>query len=452
MHPKIALIGRPNVGKSTLFNRLIRSNRAITHDRPGVTRDRMEGTVKREGRTWTVIDTGGIHLDENHKATEGPSELRGFEADILRQTQEAVSECVALCLVVDGREGLLPFDRRLADYVRRSGLPVLLAVNKVDGGELEDILTAEFHELGLPMVALSGEHGYNMRAFEEELRAMLPAEEEWERQEEEAGLKLAMLGRPNAGKSSLVNALTGGQRMIVSDVAGTTRDSVDVTCSLNGKRYTFVDTAGVRRRSKIVDSVERYSVNSSIKSSTKAHVTILVLDGQEGLTQQDKRLIDLLDERKTPFMVLVNKTDLIARGDLAAVKKVYQDALSYCAHVPILYVSAHSGANLKRIIPLAEQIWSEGQVRVPTGQLNRVLEAIVTKQQPPVVNRVRPKFFYMTQAETCPPTFVFFVNDAERLKDAYIRYMERSLRKAFKIVHAPVRVRFRSSHTKREKK
>ncbi len=452
MHPKIALIGRPNVGKSTLFNRLIRSNRAITHDRPGVTRDRMEGTVKRNGRTWTVIDTGGIHLDEGHNATEGPNELRGFEAEILRQTQEAMAECVALCLVVDGRDGLLPFDRRLADYVRRSGLPVLLAVNKVDGGEMEDMLTAEFHELGMHMIAMSGEHGYNMRAFEEELQDLLPPEDEWDAQEEEAGLKLAMLGRPNAGKSSLVNALTGGNRMIVSNVAGTTRDSVDVTYMVDEKRYTFVDTAGVRRRSKIVDTVERYSVNSSIKSSTKAHVTILVLDGQEGLTQQDKRLLDLLDERKTPFMVLVNKMDLVKRQDLAAVKQVYKDALSYCSHVPILYVSAHSRINLKKVIPLAEQIWSECHVRVPTGQINRVLEAIVTKQQPPVVNRVRPKFFYMTQAETNPPTFVFFVNDADRLKEAYIRYMERSLRKAFKIEHAPVRVRFRSSHTKRDKK
>lgn len=452
MYPKIALIGRPNVGKSTLFNRLIRSNRAITHDRPGVTRDRMEGTVKRDGRTWTVIDTGGIHLDESYKAAEGPNELRGFESEILRQTQEAMAECVALCLVVDGRDGLLPFDRRLAEYVRRSGLPVLLAVNKVDGGELEDQLTPEFHELGLPMLAISGEHGYNMRAFEEELRDLLPPEDQWQQLEQEAGLKLAMLGRPNAGKSSLVNAITGMNRMIVSDMAGTTRDSVDVTYVLDDKRYTFVDTAGVRRRAKITDTVERYSVNSSIKSSTKAHVTILVLDGQEGLTQQDKRLIDLLDERKTPFMVLVNKTDLVKPNELAAVKKVYKDALSYCSHVPILYVSAHTRANLKRIIPLAEQIWSECHVRVPTGQLNRVLEAIVTKQQPPVVNRVRPKFFYMTQAETNPPTFVFFVNDADRMKDAYIRYMERSLRKTFKIEHAPVRVRFRSSHTKRPKK
>jgi GTP-binding protein len=227
---------------------------------------------------------------------------------------------------------------------------------------------------------------------------------------------------------------------------------VDVTYSIDGKRYTFVDTAGVRRRSKIVDSVERYSVNSSIKSSTKAHVTVLVLDGQEGLTQQDKRLIDLLDERKTPFMVVVNKIDLVKQNELAAVKKVYKDALSYSSHIPILYVSALTRANLKRIIPLAEQIWSECHVRVPTGLLNRTLEAIVTKQQPPVVNRVRPKFFYMTQAETNPPTFVFFVNDADRMKDAYIRYMERSLRKMFKIEHAPVRVRFRSSHTKREKK
>jgi len=232
MTPKIALIGRPNVGKSTLFNRLIRSNRAITHDRPGVTRDRMEGIVRRDGDEWIVIDTGGVTLDENQiSAAQGPNELRGFEEEILRGVKEAIGECAALCLVVDGRDGLLPFDRRLATFARKTNKPVLLAVNKVDGGELEEDYTAEFHELGFPMIAISGEHGYQIRSLEYMLRDMLPDPDEFAMPEDdpETGLKLALLGRHNAGKSSLINAMTKSERMIVSDVAGTTRDSVDVT-------------------------------------------------------------------------------------------------------------------------------------------------------------------------------------------------------------------------------
>ena len=455
MTAKIALIGRPNVGKSTLFNRLIRSNRAITHDRPGVTRDRMEGIVRRDGEEWTIIDTGGVTLDENQTtATEGPNELRGFEEEILRGVTEAIGECEALCLVVDGRDGLLPFDRRLANFARKTGKPILLAVNKVDGGELEEEYTAEFHELGLPMIAISGEHGFQIRTFELMLRDMLPEEPETPEfapveEYKQLGLKVAMLGRPNAGKSSLINALTKSERMIVSDVAGTTRDSVDVTYENDEKRYTFVDTAGIRRRTKISDTVERYSVNSSIKSSTKANVTLLVIDGQEGLTTQDKRLLKLLDERKTPFMVLINKADLVAPREMQEVRKMYKEELAYCGHVPVLHVSAHTRMNLKKILPLAEQIWEECSVRIPTSVLNRTLEEVVTKHQPPVVKRVRPKFFYMTQAETLPPTFVFFCNDHERLKEHYIRYLEKAVRKSFKIAHAPIRLKFRSSHTKR---
>lgn len=455
MTAKIALIGRPNVGKSTLFNRLIRSNRAITHDRPGVTRDRMEGIVRRDGEEWTIIDTGGVTLDENQTtATEGPNELRGFEEEILRGVTEAIGECEALCLVVDGRDGLLPFDRRLANFARKTGKPILLAVNKVDGGELEEEYTAEFHELGLPMIAISGEHGFQIRTFELMLREMLPEEPEAPEfapveEYKQLGLKVAMLGRPNAGKSSLINALTKSERMIVSDVAGTTRDSVDVTYENEEKRYTFVDTAGIRRRTKISDTVERYSVNSSIKSSTKANVTLLVIDGQEGLTTQDKRLLKLLDERKTPFMVLINKADLVAPREMQEVRKMYKEELAYCGHVPVLHVSAHTRMNLKKILPLAEQIWEECSVRVPTSLLNRTLEEVVTKHQPPVVKRVRPKFFYMTQAETLPPTFVFFCNDHERLKEHYIRYLEKAVRKSFKIAHAPIRLKFRSSHSKR---
>ncbi len=448
---KIALLGRPNVGKSTLFNRLIRSNRAITHDRPGVTRDRMEGTVRpRNGRSFCLIDTGGVTLDEHARPADGPAGLRGFEAEILRQAEDAIRDAEVLCLVVDGRDGLMPFDEHIAAFVRRQGKPVLLAVNKVDGLEREDTMLAEFHALGFPMIAVSAEHGHNLRALEEELGDLLPKEKNNEDLPENA-LRLALLGRPNAGKSSLVNALVGENRMIVSDVAGTTRDSVDVPFTAEGRTWVFVDTAGVRRRTRIDDVVERFAVNASIKSTTKAHVTLYVIDALEGVTAQDKRLVDLLDERKTPFMILVNKIDLVKRKERTALDKAFKELLEFCPHIPVVQISALTGLNLKAILPLAERIHQESSVRVPTGQLNRAMEEVLSRHQPPVVKRARPKFFYLTQAETEPPTFVFFVSDADRVLDSYVRYLEKGLRRLFHIEHAPMRVRLRSSHNKKER-
>ncbi len=448
--PQIVLVGRPNVGKSTLFNRLIHSNRAITHDRPGVTRDRMEGVVRKHGDIlYGIVDTGGITLDAHAEVVEGPEGIRGFEADILRQAEDAMQGAVAVAFVVDGRDGLLPLDEHLASHVRRMGMPTLLVVNKVDGAEREDQMLAEFHALGFPIIAVSAEHGHNLRLLQEELLSLIP--DDWEIEDQDTSLKLAMLGRPNAGKSSLINALSGSERMIVSDVAGTTRDSVDVRIEVKGESYVFVDTAGVRRRAKITDTVERYSVNSAIKSSTKAHITLLVIDSTEGVSLQDKRLMDLLHERKTPFMVLVNKVDLVPQGSLKQLQKNIKEMLAFCTHVPVLYVSALKSSGLAKILPMAKKIHEECQVRIPTGQLNRAMETVLTRHQPPVIKRVRAKFYYLTQAEIAPPTFVFFVNDAERVSESYARYLERSLRKYFNIMHAPMRVHLRSSHKKKKK-
>lgn len=489
--PKIALVGRPNVGKSTLFNRLIRSNRAITHDMPGITRDRMEGIVRGKNKiSFIIIDTGGVTLDAHETVAEGPAGIRGFEEEILRQTRAAIKESVALVLVVDGREGVTPFDEHVAAYIRRSGKPAMVAVNKIDGPENAENLMADFYSLGLPLLPCSAEHGFNVRALEDEMREFLPdageagsgtegpaepdedaaaslgmaesdvAEESLIPDEnaspfgedESAPLRLAFLGRPNAGKSSLVNALARTDRMIVSAVAGTTRDSVDVSVEIDDATVTFVDTAGVRRRAKVTDTVERYSVNSSIKSTTKAHVTLLVVDGPGGLAQQDKRLIDLLSERMTPFMVLVSKCDLMSAAEVRELGNAYREALIFCPHVPLLFVSAVNRKNLKKIIPLAREIRKECSARIGTGELNRAFEGILTRHQPPLVKGARAKFYYMTQAESSPPTFVFFVNNEERVLPSYARYVERSLRKTFGIVHAPIRVHFRSTHVKKKKK
>ena len=413
--PKVVLVGRPNVGKSTLFNRLIRSNRAITHDRPGVTRDRLEGIVRRKNMPeFGVIDTGGVTLDERAVVQEGPEGIRGFEAEILQQVHTATEEAAVLAFVVDGKDGLLPTDEYLADHLRRLNVPVLCVVNKVDGAELEDRLTAEFHSLGFPVLAVSAEHGFNLLELCDTLCSMIP-DSAFVDPIEPPALRLAMLGRPNVGKSSLINALSGEKRMIVSNVAGTTRDSVDVRFSVDDHDYVFVDTAGVRRKTRITDTVEKYSANSSIKSAGKADVTLLTLDAIEGVSSQDKRLMDMLNTRKIPFVILINKSDLVPATKLKDVVKAAREMLGFCSHVPILTVSAKSGAGLEKILPLASEVHEECQVRVPTAQLNRAMQTALTSHQPPLVKGARPKFFYLTQAESEPPTFVFFVSDAERV-------------------------------------
>lgn len=450
--PLIVLAGRPNVGKSTLFNRLIKSNRAITHDMPGVTRDRMEGMVRRKSLPpYRVMDTGGITLDSGSRPAAGPEGIRGFEADILAQTDAALREAKAVAFVVDGVDGLLPLDEHLAAHIRKTGLPCLCVVNKVDGLEKEDERLAEFHALGFPLLAVSAEHGHNITALAEDLAALAWPEGGWEGElPQKPALRLAMLGRPNAGKSSLVNALSGQDRLIVSEVAGTTRDSVDVRFEREGLLYEFVDTAGIRKKAKINDEVERFSVNSSIKTTTKADVTLLVLDAAEGPGQQDKRLMNLLAVRKTPFFILVNKCDLVPSDKLGQIKKAILESLSFFSHVPILMVSAKSGMNLNKILPMARKIHEECTIRIGTGQLNRAAEEVLGKHQPPLVKGHRAKFFYLTQAEAEPPTFVFFVNDAERVPESYARYLEKSLRRLFHIDHAPLRLHFRSSHKKKD--
>lgn len=446
--PKVVLVGRPNVGKSTLFNRLIRSNRAITHDRPGVTRDRLEGIVRRKNMPeFGVIDTGGVTLDERAVVQEGPEGIRGFEAEILQQVHTATEEAAVLAFVVDGKDGLLPTDEYLADHLRRLNVPVLCVVNKVDGAELEDRLTAEFHSLGFPVLAVSAEHGFNLLELCDTLCSMIP-DSAFVDPIEPPALRLAMLGRPNVGKSSLINALSGEKRMIVSNVAGTTRDSVDVRFSVDNHDYVFVDTAGVRRKTRITDTVEKYSANSSIKSAGKADVTLLTLDAIEGVSSQDKHLMDMLNTRKIPFVILINKSDLVPATKLKDVVKAAREMLGFCSHVPILTVSAKSGAGLEKILPLASEVHEECQVRVPTAQLNRAMQTALTSHQPPLVKGARPKFFYLTQAESEPPTFVFFVSDAERVSPTYARYLESSLRKTFQIRYAPMRVKLRSSHKK----
>ena len=442
MPPIVAIVGRPNVGKSTLFNRLARRQQAITHDRPGVTRDRLEAVVELGDRVATLIDTGGMDFD----APEGLARL------IVDQAEIALNMADVVLFLVDGKAGRTTLEDELAERLRRTNKPILVVVNKVDGLERIPALTADFHAWGFPLVPVSAAHGHGQNDLEAALAALLPEKAEaTETVPPEVGLRLAVLGRPNAGKSSLVNALLGQERLIVSEVAGTTRDSVDVTVIRGGKRYVFVDTAGVRKRTRITDGLERYSVNKALGSAKRADVAVVVIDAEGGVGIQDKRLIAYLDKERTPFVVAVNKVDAIAQADMATLREDIQEELRMCPHVPVLYLSALKGKGVPKLLPLAEAIRKECTIRVGTGELNRAMRVVLDKHQPPLVNGRRAKFYYLTQAAEAPPTFVFFVSDVDRVRDSYARYLENALRKLFGIKMAPVKVVFRASHKEKEK-
>jgi len=448
MLPIVALVGRPNVGKSTLFNRLLRKARSITHDMPGVTRDRIYGECQMDGVHFDLVDTGGMVLES--EAT--PELSKDFENEIFDQAREAILESNAIIFVVDGKEGLTPLDEQAAEFVRRSGKPVLMLVNKVDGSEFEVDATNEFHSIGLELMPVSAAHGYNLREVRSRVRQFvvdlgLPTDED---DDIERGLKLTMLGRPNAGKSPINHAIIGKDRLIVSDVAGTTRDTIDVTFEKNGKRYTFVDTAGVRKRANIQDHLEKISVIRALKNSKRSDVTVLTIDITLGVGRQDKRLIEFLAKEKTPFIVVVNKCDLIPRNETNKALEAFREELRVIPHVPIIMTSAQKGVGIGKLLPVAETIRKECEIRCGTGQLNRALATVTEKLQPPVVKRRRPKFYYVTQADEDIPTFVFFCNDHTIVKTSYIRYLENQFRKLLDIKSAPVNIVFRSSHDKKE--
>lgn len=448
MQPIVALVGRPNVGKSTLFNRLLRKSRSITHDMPGVTRDRIYGECRMGDVTFDLVDTGGMVLES--EAT--PELSKDFEDEIFEQAREAIEEAHAIIFVADGKEGITPLDEQAAEYVRRSGKPVIMLVNKVDGSEFAPEMCAEFHAMGLELLPVSAAHGYNLHDVRARIKDFVLAlgMEGEEDDGIERGLRITLLGRPNAGKSSIINAVIGKDRLIVSDVAGTTRDSIDVTFEKKNKRYTFVDTAGVRKRANIQDHLEKISVIRALKNSRRSDVTILTIDITLGVGRQDKRLIEFLAKEKVPFIVVVNKADLVPRKETNQALEAFRRELRIIPHVPIVMTSAHKGVGIGKLLPMAEAMRKECAIRVGTGVLNRSLAAVLERQQPPVVKRRRPKFFYVTQADEAIPTFVFFCNDHTIVKQSYARYLENQFRKMLGIKTAPVNVVFRSSHDKKD--
>ncbi len=426
----VAIIGRANVGKSTLFNRLTRSSQALVADVPGVTRDRHYGNVTWEDRTFMLVDTGG---------------LAGGEADlgeqVRRQAEAAVAEADVILLVMDGRAGPQDDDAEVVDYLRRTGKPVLLAVNKMDHPGLEGQL-ADFYRFGLaPLFPVSAAHGLGVWTLLEAVAAQLPAPGE------EAlaapGVRVAILGRPNVGKSSLINRFLGEERLLVNERPGTTRDTIDSPLKYGGQDYVLVDTAGLRRPSHVGrEGLERQMVLKSIRALGRAEVAVLMLDAPEGLTGQDLRIVGLIEDQGKGCLILVNKWDLVPK-DPARRREILDRitaGLEFMAHAPVLPVSVLTGYNLKRVFPLINEIHEQSGKRLATRELNLLIKEL-TERVPPPRYRGRPvKFYYLTQPEVHPPTFIAFVNAPQGVPEHYRRYLMKQLRERAGIPYAPVRL------------
>jgi GTP-binding protein len=425
----VAIIGRANVGKSTLFNRLTRSSQALVADTPGITRDRLYGSVTHDERTFLLVDTGGLVGAEE--------ELGGL---IRRQAETALAEADAVLLVMDGRDGPQPGDEEVVHLLRRTGKPLFLVVNKIDHAGLEGQL-ADFYRFGLtPLYPVSAAHGLGLAALLEALAERLPPPRE--AAVTAPGIRVAVVGRPNVGKSSLINRFLGEERLVVSPAPGTTRDAIDTPLTWQGRDYVLIDTAGLRRPSHVTPGLERQMVLRSLKAVARAEVAMLLLDAREGLTAQDLRIAGFIGEQGKGCLILVNKWDLVAR-DARRVQQVLEQVaagLEFMAWAPVLPTSVATGYHLERVFPLVNDIYDQCGRRAGTGELNNLLSEI-TGRVPPPRYRGRPlKFYYMTQPEVYPPTFVAFVNQPQGVPDHYRRYLVKQLREKLAIPHAPLRL------------
>lgn len=438
----IALVGRPNVGKSTLFNRLAGKSLALVDDRPGVTRDRHYSPITVGGRQGTLIDTGGFD----------PTDLDPLVGQIKTQALAALDEADLTVLVVDGKDGLSPHDLELANLVRRSGRPYMVAVNKIDSYEKEGGL-AEFYEMGLDNLwPVSAAHGYGLKDFKEALTPWLsPAPEE---EPEEAPPKVAVIGRPNAGKSSLINHLLGEERLVVDNRPGTTRDALDVTIERKGRNYIFVDTAGVRRKGKVDEKLEKLSVMRALKSLDRADLAILVVDSVEGLADQDAHIAGYAHEKGRPVIILANKWDVVKnKGETQKeLRRALDLKMAYLENAPVITGSARTGLKLDQLFSYINRIMDQYRFRAGTGEVNRVIDAAVEAHTPPYAGRGRLKFYYSTQVGTRPPAFVVFTNKPASVHFSYQRFLVNRLKEAFKLDLVPVRLILRARSGRHEKK
>lgn len=445
----VALVGRPNVGKSTLFNRLIGKQVAIVEDTPGTTRDRLYGEAEWAGSRFTVVDTGGLELGvEPSKGPAGqapafPINSKPYMAQVRAQAQIAIDEADVVVMLTDATEGLTPADSEVADVLRRSNKPVILAVNKVDN-EARAGAMYEFYGLGLgdpfPISAL---HGRGIGDLLDAVVNALPPEEP---REEIEAVRIAIVGRPNVGKSSLLNALLGEERAIVSEIPGTTRDAIDTYLEWEGQPIILIDTAGIRRRGRIEAGVEKYSVMRALRAISRADVVLLMLDATEGVTAQDAHIAGyILDEAKS-VVVVVNKWDLVIKDTYTMNEYVakIRSELKFLDYVPVLFISALTRQRVSTVLPTALRVQEQRLRRVSTSELNRVMMEAIARHAPPSKAGKRLKFYYATQADVSPPTFVFFVNDHRLVHFSYERYIENRLRELYGFEGTPLRLIFRT--------
>lgn len=438
--PIIAIVGRPNVGKSTLFNRYAGRRRALVEDTPGVTRDRIVESVEVAGRTVLVADTAGLDPDAE----------AGLPAAVQAQARMAVAEADAILLVVDGRDGLLPEDERIAAELRRTHKPVGVAVNKLDHPKHAERLL-EFHALGIePMEGVSASHGIHVFEILEALVTQLPAPVEPQPEDPDA-IRIAVVGRPNVGKSSLVNRLAGSERVVVSDEPGTTRDSIDLRLERDGRSYILVDTAGLRRSARRDTRAERGGALMALRSIERADVALLLVDAAEGAAEQDARVAGMLLERRRPTVVVANKWDRVGGEggpDPKLVREEIARRLRFLPDAPVQAVSARTGAGVERLFARVEELHAQARRRVPTAELNRWLEHVTERHQPALGQRGttrRPlRFFYAAQTGVAPPSFTLFCTDAKAIKEDYRRYLENRLREDLGFSGVPIRLRLRS--------
>ncbi len=436
MKPTIVLVGRPNVGKSTLFNRLTRSREALVADVPGLTRDRHYGDGRVGDRPYFVVDTGGLE----------PVAKDGILYEMARQTEAAIAEADAIIFLVDGRDGLTPQDRRIADMLRRYKDRVWLAVNKTEGMNAA-VVTAEFHELGLGEPhALSASHGDGVRAVMDEVLAALPrAEEEAEPEEQTAVPHIAVVGRPNVGKSTLINALLGEERLIAFDQPGTTRDSIRVPFERNGRQYVLIDTAGVRRKGRVFEAIEKFSVVKTLQAVEQANVCILVLDARQEIADQDAHLAGYIVEQGRALVVAVNKWDGLDDYQREQIKQQLERKLGFLGFARTHFVSALEGKGLGAVLASVDEAYQSAMVKLPTPKLTRVMMDAVAKQPPPRKGLSRPKLRYAHQGGSNPPVIVIHGTALDHVPESYRRYLESTFRRHFGLRGTPLRVEFRTA-------
>ena len=453
--PMVALVGRPNVGKSTFFNRLVGGRVAVTHDIPGTTRDRLHGESFWNGVTFQVIDTGGIEVyqpagsrDESPLA-EGSAD---FISEIKEQAMIAIAGADVIILVVDAQSGVTAADEAIAEILRRSDKPVLVAANKIDDKQHEQEVY-DFYSLGLAtVVGISAIHGLGVGdLLDEAAREMRMLSENFDDEDEDEHLKIAIVGRPNAGKSTLLNRLVGEDRVIVSAVAGTTRDAIDTDITWFGEKVTLIDTAGIRRRGRIHAGVEKFSVIRAMKAISRADLALLVVDAELGVTEQDEHIAGYVIEEYKSLVIVVNKWDTVEKDafTMNEFTAKIRDRLHFVRYAPIVFVSALDGQRIHQVLEVTHRVWEARFLRMPTSDVNRIMRRAIEKHPPHGKGTKRLKFLYAAQVRTAPPVILFHVNDPSQVHFTYKRYLENQFREAYKFEGTPMRLSFRARDEKR---